>query len=105
MSRKIAAVVAAFAVAAPLAVPALASANATTSFVARQFSRTIHNRAALSGIRVLSTSVRCKSDGGGYYSCFATYVARTRGVTAKFGEYINVTPTRWSTVGSPRRIW
>jgi hypothetical protein len=92
------------AVASPLAVPAIASANATTNLVARQFATQIRNRASLSGVTITSTSVKCKSDGRGYYSCWATYTALVGRKHVQYGAYLNVTPGRWYVVGTPRLI-
>lgn len=98
-------VVASFA--APLAVPAIAAADSTTSYVARAFSTQIHNRARVSGFTVTATSVRCASDGGGYYSCWATFTALVGRRHAQYGAYLNITPTRWYVVGNGRllRVW
>jgi hypothetical protein len=104
--KKIAALIAALAVAAPLAIPAIASAStaSTQAYVGRQFSTQIRNRARLSGFHVTSTSVRCASDGGGYYSCWSTYTLMIAGTHMKYGEYLNVTPTRWYATSNGRLL-
>jgi hypothetical protein len=104
MRKIIIATLTALAVASPLAIPALAAANATTNEVASQFSTQIHNRASVSGLTITSTSVKCKSDGGSYYSCYATYTVLSGGRHDQFGVYLNVTPNRWYVVGTPRLI-
>jgi hypothetical protein len=104
--KKIAALTAALAVAAPLAIPAIASAStaSTQAYVSRQFSIQVRNRARLSAMHVTSTSVRCASDGGGYYSCYATYTLLFGGTHMKYGTYVNVTPTRWYTTSNGRLL-
>jgi hypothetical protein len=97
---------AALAASASFAMPALASASPSASYVAsavqRQYSTQVRNRAALSGIGVSSITVRCAADGGYTYSCYATYVAYVDGVHAKYGIYIDVSGynLRWHTVGT-----
>jgi hypothetical protein len=107
LRKLVIAAVAAFTIAAPAAVPATASANARSvaRVVQRQYGRQVRNRARLSGIRILSVGVRCASDGGGQYSCRATYVAQTSQVTAKYAIYINVINGVWRTVGRPTLVW
>jgi hypothetical protein len=104
--KKIAALVAALAVAAPLAIPAIASAStaSTQAYVGRQFATQIRNRARLSGYNVTNTSVKCANDGGSYYSCWSTYTVVMAGLHLKYGAYINVTPVRWNVVGTPRLL-
>ena len=109
MSRKITAALATLAVAAPFAVPSLASASSwIQTRVARGFSTQTHNRARLSGIRITQTAVRCANDGGGSYSCYATYTGLWRGHHYKYGIYINASSNgAWRTVGSAQlvRAW
>jgi Ni/Co efflux regulator RcnB len=105
--KKIAALTAALAVAAPLAIPALASANATTNTVARQYSQQLHSRARVSGKTLTGTTMKCASNGGGYYSCYGTYTLIMGGTHYKYGQYINVTPRRWygTSDGNLIRTW
>jgi hypothetical protein len=86
------------------AVPSIASANATTSYVQRTWTHGLIVRANLAGIRITATTFRCGSLGGSNYSCYATYTAYLNGVHAKYGEYINITPRRWYTVATPIRL-
>jgi hypothetical protein len=86
-----------------LAIPAVASASSTsgiTAFVKQGYSTQLRNRARLAGYTVVGVNVRCLSDGGSYYSCYATYTLRQYGDYFKYGIYINVTPTNWHTVGN-----
>lgn len=91
---------------APLAAPAVASASvwSVQSTIARQFARTVRNRAGLSGIHVVSTSVKCRPDGGGTYSCLGTVTGRVGGTYVRYGIYINATNYSWHTVGSAFRL-
>jgi hypothetical protein len=93
------AAIATLGVAAPAVIPSVASANGTTSLVARQWSQQIHNNIRLAGMRVVATTFRCASAGGGYYNCYGTYTVSYHGATEKFGGYVKVTPTRWYSVG------
>ena len=100
MKRFLITAVTAAAVAAPMAVPAIASANVTTNQIAQQYSQQVHNRARLSGLNVSNVNVKCASNGGGYYSCFATYVVTSGRYHAKYGIYIDANPRSWHTEGN-----
>jgi hypothetical protein len=103
MTKKLATLGAALAVAAPLALPALASATAPSA-VARSYSVQIHNRGRVAGIRIVGTRVRCASDGGGNYECFGTYTALISGRHYTYGSYIKDSPRGWHTIGTARLV-
>lgn len=105
MRKHIVVLVAALAVAFA-ATPAIASASTSsvTRIVGQQFSTQLHNRARLSGIRIISTTMKCAYDGGSRYSCYATYTASLHGYVARYGVYINVVGNGWRTVGNAVRI-
>lgn len=83
------------------AIPAAASASlwSVQSAVARDFGRQVRNNASLSGIRVLSTSVTCRSVGGGVYNCLGKYTVSKGGYRAQYGIYIRATNYAYHTVG------
>ena len=92
----------------PIVEPFVGSANSTglvQQAVSRQYGTTIRNRARLSGMHVLNTSVRGAGDGGGQFSCYAAYTASRGRVTGKYSVYIDVTRNGgWHTVGRPYPI-
>jgi hypothetical protein len=115
--RRIIACLAAVAVMAPLAVPAVASADMAASGVAgiinhqwraEMQARLKEMKNVPKGLRLVGSRVRCTDIGNSTYSCIGTYTIEYRHAFVKYRMPIEAYPDgHWASAGVPQvvKVW